>query len=35
VDQAYRIVFKFMGPNHAEFRYIAHHHSIYNYDLFK
>ncbi len=35
VDQAYRIVFKFMGPNQAEFRYIGHHHSIYNYDLFK
>lgn len=35
VDQAYRIVFKFIGPDHAEFRYIGHHHSIYNYDLFK
>jgi len=35
VDQAYRIVFKFVGPNHAEFRYIAHHHSIYSYDLFR
>ena len=35
VDQAYRIVFKFMGPNQAEFRYVGHHHSIYNYDLFK
>lgn len=34
VDRAYRIVFKFTGPNQAEFRYIGHHHSIYNYDLF-
>lgn len=35
VDQAYRIIFKFVEPNHAEFRYIGHHHSIYDYDLFK
>ena len=35
VDQAYRIVFKFVGANHAEFRYIGHHHSIYDYHLFK
>jgi len=34
VDRAHRIVFKFTGPNQAEFRYIGHHHSIYNYDLF-
>lgn len=34
VDQAYRIIFKFTGPNHAELRYIGHHHSIYDYDLF-
>ncbi|CUQ68281.1 type II toxin-antitoxin system RelE family toxin [Candidatus Nitrospira inopinata] len=35
VDRAYRIVFKFLGPNHVEFRYIGHHHSIYDYDLFR
>jgi proteic killer suppression protein len=35
VDQAYRIVFKFIGDNQAEFRYIGHHHSIYDYDLFR
>lgn len=23
------------GSNHAELRYIGHHHSIYNYDLFR
>lgn len=34
VDQAYRIVFKFLGPNQTEFRYIGHHHSIYDYELF-
>ena len=33
VDRAYRIVFKFINPNHAELRYIGHHHSIYQYDL--
>ena len=35
VDQSYRIVFKFVGPGHAELRYIGHHHSIYDYDLFR
>ena len=35
VDRAYRIIFKFIGPSHAELRYIGHHHSIYDYDLFK
>ena len=35
VDQTYRIVFKFLGNHLAEFRYIGHHHSIYNYNLFK
>jgi len=35
VDRAYRIIFKFIGPNNAELRYIGHHHSIYNYDLFR
>lgn len=34
VDQAYRIVFKFLGPNQTEFRYIGHHHSVYDYELF-
>ncbi len=35
VDQAYRIIFKFVRPNHAELRYIGHHHSIYDVNLFK
>jgi hypothetical protein len=35
VDRAYRIVFKFLGPTHVEFRYIGHHHLIYDYDLFR
>ena len=35
VDQAYRVIFKFVGPNHAELRYIGHHHSIYDFNLFK
>lgn len=35
VDQAYRIIFKFIRPNHVELRYIGHHHSIYDLDLFK
>lgn len=35
VDRAYRIIFKFLGADHAELRYIGHHHSIYDYDLFR
>ncbi len=35
VDRAYRIVFKFIGDNQAELRSIGHHHSIYDYDLFR
>ena len=35
VDRAYRIIFKFIKPGHAEFRYVGHHHSIYNYDMFR
>ena len=35
VDQAYRVIFKFVSPNHAELRYIGHHHSIYDVSLFK
>jgi plasmid maintenance system killer protein len=35
VDRAYRIIFKFLDADHAEFRYIGHHHSIYDYDLFR
>lgn len=35
LDQAYRIVFTFIGPSHAELRYIGHHHSIYDFNLFK
>lgn len=27
--------FKFLGADHAELRYIGHHHSIYDYDLFR
>jgi mRNA-degrading endonuclease RelE of RelBE toxin-antitoxin system len=34
VDKSYRIIFKFIAPSHAELRYIGHHHSIYNYDIF-
>ena len=34
VDRSYRIIFIFLGPDEVEFRYIGHHHSIYNYDLF-
>jgi len=33
VDKAYRIIFKFIDSNHAELRYIGHHHSIYNYEF--
>ena len=32
---ACRIIFKFLGPNHVELRYIGHHHFIYDYDLFR
>ena len=35
IDRSYRVVFKFLGPNHVELRYIGHHHSIYDYDMFK
>lgn len=35
VDISYRIIFKFIRPNHAELRYIGHHNQIYNYDIFK
>ena len=35
VDRAYRVIFKFGGPNQAELRYIGHHHSIYDYDMFR
>jgi mRNA-degrading endonuclease RelE of RelBE toxin-antitoxin system len=35
VDISYRIVFKFIDTNHAEFRFIGHHNQIYNYDIFK
>ena len=34
IDQAYRIVFKFLGFNRTEFRYIGYHHTIYDYALF-
>ncbi len=35
VDRAYRVVFKFLGPDHVELRYIGHHHSIYDYEMFR
>ena len=35
VDLSYRIVFKLIDINHAEFRFIGHHNQIYNYDIFK
>jgi len=35
VDQTYRMIFKFVGPNHVELRYIGHHHAIYDFNLFK
>lgn len=35
VDISYRIIFKFVGPNKAELRYIGHHDRIYDYDIFK
>mgnify|MGYP001609975800 FL=1 len=35
VDRAYRVIFKFVRPDHAELRYIGHHHSIYDYDMFR
>ncbi len=35
VDIAYRVIFKFIGTNQAELRYIGHHNQIYNYDIFK
>ncbi len=34
VDIHYRIVFKFMEKNSAEFRFIGHHNDIYNYKIF-
>lgn len=34
VDLDYRIVFKFIGKNVAEFRFIGHHNKIYNYPIF-
>ena len=34
VDVSYRIVFKFIKNNHAEFRFIGHHNQIYNYNIF-
>ncbi len=35
IDISYRIVFKFIDINHAEFRFIGHHNKIYNYNIFK
>lgn len=35
VDIHYRIVFKLIGSNRAEFWFIGHHNKIYNYNLFR
>lgn len=35
VDISYRIVFKFLDANHAEFHFIGHHNKIYDYNIFK
>ena len=35
VDISYRIVFKFLDANHAEFHFIGHHNQIYDYNIFK
>ena len=35
VDISYRIVFKFVGTNHAELCFIGHHNQIYDYDILK
>lgn len=35
VDLRYRIVLKFIGSGVAEFRFIGHHHEIYDYDALR
>lgn len=35
LDIHYRIVFKFVASNHAEFRFVEHHNKIYDYDIFR
>lgn len=35
VDLTYRVIFKFIAVDHAELRYVGHHHSIYNYAMFQ
>lgn len=35
IDRTYRVIFKFVRPDHAELHYIGHHHSIYDYDMFR
>ncbi len=35
LTRAYRVIFKFVQPDHAELRYIGYHHSIYDYDMFR
>ena len=35
IDFSYRIVFAFINPRVAEFRFIGHHNQIYDYDIFK
>jgi proteic killer suppression protein len=34
IDLHYRIVFKFIGGNMAEFRFVGHHNDIYDYNIF-
>lgn len=35
VDISYRIVFKFISKDVAEFRFIGHHNDIYDYNIFR
>lgn len=35
VDRAHQMIFKSLGPNHVNLCYISHHHSIYDYDMFR
>lgn len=35
IDVHYRIVFKFMGKDTVEFRFVGHHNQIYDYNIFR
>jgi len=35
VDLDYRIVFVFLSPEKAEFRFVGHHNKIYDYEIFR